>query len=225
MGTLYVIGTPIGNLEDVTLRALATLRQLDVLFCEDTRVTKRLLERYEIAVPLESYREQVHREKTVRVLELLRQGKRVGLVSDAGTPAISDPGSRLVRDVLAAEPDAVVVPIPGPSAIATALSASGFPADDFLFLGFPPHKKGRAAAFKEALSQSRTVVLYESPHRIEKALEAIHALDAERPLCVCRELTKMHETIYRGTATGVLAALRRTSEKGEFVIVISPKLH
>lgn len=223
MGTLFIIATPIGNLEDVTYRAVETLKSLDVLFCEDTRVTVRLLERYALRVPMDSYREEAHREKLERVLAHLREGKRVGLVSDAGTPAISDPGFRLVRDVLAAEPETTVVPIPGPSAVVTSLSVSGFPSDEFLFLGFPPHKKGRQSAFAEAMDQPRTVVLYESPHRIDKALVAIDALDPARTLCVGREITKIHETFYRGTAKEVAAQLEKTSSKGEFVIVIAPK--
>jgi len=220
MGTLFIIATPIGNLGDVTYRAIECLRGLDVLFCEDTRVSQRLLERYEIRVPLESYREEVHRQRLGRVLEFLREGKKVGFVSDAGTPGVSDPGSWLVREVLDAEPETAIVPIPGPSAVAAVLSASGFPSDEYVFLGFPPHKKGRQAFFREAMAQPRTAVIYESTHRIFKALEAIAALDPERRLCVGRELTKMHETLYRGKVAEVTAALQGTSSKGEFAIVI-----
>lgn len=219
---LYVIATPIGNLEDVTVRALATLRQLDVLLCEDTRVTKRLLDRYEIRVPYESYREEVHRARVGRIIERLRAGQKVGIVSDAGTPAVSDPGSWLVRDILAALPEAEIVPIPGPSAVTAAISVSGT-GDEFVFLGFPPHKKGRQSFFAAALAEPRAVVLYESTHRIEKALESIRELAPERRLVVCRELTKMHETIYRGKAAEVLEKLAATSAKGEFVIVIAPQ--
>ena len=221
MGTLSIIATPIGNLEDVTVRALATLRQVDLLLCEDTRVTRRLLDRYEIVVTTESYREEVHFQKVSRIVELLRQDKHVGLVSDAGTPGISDPGSRLVRDVLAQEPTVKVVPIPGPSAVTTALSASGFPSDAFVFLGFPPHKKGRSAFFTRAMAQELTTVLYESTHRIDKALDSINAADPARKLVVARELTKMFETFYRGTASEIKAQLEKTSSKGEFVIVIA----
>lgn len=223
MGTLSIIGTPIGNLEDVTVRALATIRQVDLLLCEDTRVTKRLLDRYEITVTTESYREEVHFQKVGRIVELLRQDKHVGLVSDAGTPGISDPGSRLVRDVLAAEPSVKVVPIPGPSAVTTALSASGFPSDAFVFLGFPPHKKGRASFFTKAMSQELTTVLYESTHRIDKALASIAEADPQRKLCVARELTKMFETFYRGTADEIIEKMKSTSSKGEFVIIIPAK--
>lgn len=221
MGTLYIIATPIGNLEDTTFRSIETLKKLDALFCEDTRVTGRLLERYGIRVPMQSYREDSHGQKLPKMLELLRDGKTVGLVSDAGTPAIADPGFRMVRDVLAAEPETAVIPIPGASAVAAALSISGLPSDEFTFLGFPPHKKGRNGFFKDALEQPRTVVLYESTHRIEKALESINEFAPERKLVVCRELTKMFETIYRGTAKEVMEKLAATSSKGEFVIVIA----
>lgn len=223
MGTLSVIATPIGNLEDVTVRALSTLRQVDLLLAEDTRVTGRLLERYDITVKMDSYREDQHFKKVSRVIELLRDGKHVGLVSDAGTPGIADPGSRLVRDVLAAAPETTVVPIPGPSAVATALSVSGFPADEFLFLGFPPHKKGRNSFFRDALESERTTVLYESTHRIDKALATIAEIAPDRKLCIGRELTKMHETFYRGTAAEVTEALANTSTKGEFVVIIEGK--
>jgi 16S rRNA (cytidine1402-2'-O)-methyltransferase len=220
MSTLYVIATPIGNLDDATFRSVETLKSLDLLFVEDTRVTGRLLERYGIKVPMQAYREDNHGLMLPKMLAALREGKTVGLVSDAGTPAIADPGFRLVRDVLAAEPDTKVIPIAGASAVATALSISGFSADQFTFMGFPPHKKGRNGFFKEAMEQPRTVVLYESTHRIEKALDAIYELAPERKIVVCRELTKMFETIYRGTAAEVKEQLAKTSSKGEYVIVI-----
>ncbi|MBI4457483.1 16S rRNA (cytidine(1402)-2'-O)-methyltransferase [Candidatus Uhrbacteria bacterium] len=220
---LSVIATPIGNLDDVSARALETLKSVDVLYCEDTRVTAKLLARYEIRVPLQSYREEVHRQKIGEIIALLADGKHVGLVSDAGTPGVSDPGSWLIRDILAAAPETIISPIPGPSAAVAALSISGFPGDEFVFLGFPPHKKGRAAFLKAAMQEPRSAVLYESTHRIEKALEALAEIDPARPLVVCRELTKMHETIYRGTAVLILERLKATSTKGEFVIVISRK--
>lgn len=222
-GTLYIIGTPIGNLDDASPRMRATLESLSLLMCEDTRVTAKLLARFDIRIPLDSYREEVHHVKMRHVIATLAEGKDVGLVSDAGTPAISDPGARLVSDALAALPDLKVVPVPGPSAVAAALSVSGFRADSFVFLGFPPHKKGRASWFKEAMEERRTAVLYESPHRIMKALDALAAEDPERRLCVCRELTKLHETVYRGIATEIMAALEKGSSKGEFVIVIDAK--
>lgn len=222
-GTLYIIATPIGNLEDISQRAREILGSVDLLLCEDTRVTRRLLSRYGIKVVTESYREQVHDKKVRRIADLLRSGKDVGLVSDAGTPSVSDPGGKLVHEVLIMEPDVRVVPIPGPSAVTAALSASGFSADKFVFLGFPPHKKGRARFFEEALGFPMTTVLYESPHRIMKALDAIEKLDTGRELCVARELTKIHETIYGGTAAEVREMIKNTSSKGEFVVVISRK--
>src|SRR3989338_4334211 len=179
MGTLYIIATPIGNLGDITYRAVETLKSLDLLLCEDTRVTRRLLDHYGITVTTESYREQVHFQKITRVAGLLREGKTIGIVSDAGTPGISDPGFRLVRDILQQAPDTKIVPMPGPSAVAAAVSVSGLPSDSFVFMGFPPH-------------------------------------------AVCRELTKMFETIYRGTAAEIMKQLDETSSKGEFVIVIGP---
>lgn len=219
-GTLFVIATPIGNLEDITFRAVETIRSLDILFCEDTRQTMRLLERYEIRLPLDSYREEVHAGKAARLIELLAEGKNVGLVSDAGTPAVSDPGSRLVAAVAERLPDAPIIPIPGPSAVAALVSVCGFGGDEFTFLGFPPHKKGRTAFLKDALESPRTVVLYESPHRVEKLLESLAELAPDRRLVIGRELTKIHETLYRGTPSEILDALRATSLKGEFAIAI-----
>lgn len=223
MGTLFVIATPIGNLEDITHRALRVIGELDVLLCEDTRVTRRLLERYGLSPRVMSYREQVHARIAHEVIGSLRDGANIGIVSDAGTPCVSDPGARLVRDAVAAVPELRVIPIPGPSAVTAAVSVSGFPADAFVFVGFPPHKKGRAAFFADALDQRRTAVMYESPHRIFKALEAIGNIDPARKLCVTRELTKMHETVYRGTAQEIADALGSTSAKGEFVIVMDAK--
>lgn len=223
MGTLYVVATPIGNLEDVTTRALSTLAGADLILCEDTRVTGRLLARYEIQAKMEPYREDLHFKILTRVVEQLQAGRKIALVSDAGTPAIADPGYRLVRDVLAQAPETTVVPIPGPSAVAAALSVSGMPSDQYVFLGFPPHKKGRQAFLKEAMTQERTTVLYESTHRIMKTLESIDELDPTRALVVGREITKMHETFYRGTAAEVMTAIGKTSDKGEFVVIISGK--
>jgi 16S rRNA (cytidine1402-2'-O)-methyltransferase len=223
-GTLYIIATPIGNLDDITPRALQTLKSVRLLLCEDTRVTRKLLSRFEISVPVESYREQNHAAKVTRVIELLHQGNDVGLTSDAGTPGVSDPGTRLVRDIIATDPEIRVVPIPGPSAVTAAVSAAGFPAMGFVFLGFPPHKKGRTGFFEYALNFDLPAVLFESPHRIMKALTAIAESAPERQLCVLRELTKIHETVYRGTAAQIIATLKQDNgERGEFVIVIEGK--
>jgi len=218
-GTLYIIATPIGNLDDISPRVLKTLRAVDLLLCEDTRVTRKLLNRFEISVQTESYREHNHEAKLGHVSELLEQGSDVGLVSDAGTPGVSDPGSRLIRDLLAENMNLNIVSIPGPSAVTAAVSIAGFPADSFTFLGFPPHKKGRNKFFQEAIEYPHPVVLYESPHRILKALKSISELAPDRRLCVSRELTKLYETTYRGTASEILGALGE-KPKGEFVIVI-----
>ncbi len=220
LGKLFVIATPIGNLSDITQRAVETIKTLDVLFCEDTRQTAKLLSRLEVRVPLDSYREQAHATKAAKIVAFLSEGKNIGLVSDAGTPGVSDPGSRLIEAVTEKLPEAVITPIPGPSAVVSLVSISGFPGDGFLFMGFPPHKKGRNAFVREALDSSRTTVLYESPHRISRLLNEIASLAPDRRLCVGRELTKMHETIYRGTAAEVTELLARTSAKGEFVMAI-----
>ncbi|MFH1047549.1 MAG: 16S rRNA (cytidine(1402)-2'-O)-methyltransferase [Patescibacteria group bacterium] len=221
-GILYIIATPIGNLADISPRALETLRSVSLLLCEDTRVTRKLLNRFEISAATESYREQNHELKLNRVLELLRQGSNVGLVSDAGTPGISDPGSRLVRDLLDDEPTLNVIAIPGPSAVVAAVSVAGFPADSFTFLGFPPHKKGRNTFFREAVEYPHPVVFYESPHRVGKALGSIHELSPDRHVCVIRELTKLYETTYRGTASDIIVQLG-DNPRGEFVVVIDRK--
>lgn len=223
MGRLFIIGTPIGNLEDISSRALSTLREVGLLLCEDTRVTRKLLSRYDIHVSVESYREQVHGAKLGQILGRLEAGQDIGLVSDAGTPCISDPGSRLVADILKQSPETEVIPIPGPSAVTTALSVSGFQADTFLFAGFPPHKKGRRGFFERVVDSPVTAVIYESPHRIGKALDSLEEMASDRMLCVGREMTKIHETFYRGTPRAVKEQLEQTSGKGEFVIVIAGK--
>ena len=217
---LYVIATPIGNLQDITLRALDILKSVDVILAEDTRITKRLLTHYEIEKPMVSYHQHSKLDKIDYVVELLSSGKNVALVTDAGTPGISDPGARLVEVVLERLPEVKIVPIPGPSAVATALSVSGFSFNRFTFLGFPPHKKGRETFFKEVALRDEVLVLYESTHRIEKFLTSLAAIMPERKMLVARELTKQFETLYRGTAESILKGLNSTSSKGEFVIVI-----
>ena len=181
MSTLYIIATPIGNLEDITLRAIRVLKEVDLILCEDTRVTKRLLDKYEINKPTMSYHAQSKLSKMEKIIALLEEGKNLALVSDAGTPTISDPGCLLVSQVRERFkiPKAVfgisveIIPIPGPSAVLSALSVSGFHTSEFLFLGFLPHKKGRETLFKEIAASKRTVVFYESPHRILKAVESL----------------------------------------------------
>ena len=224
MGKLYIIATPIGNLEDITLRALRIFKEVDLILCEDTRQTKKLLDRYEIKKPTLSYHQHSKMRKIDQIIELLRNGKNLALVSDAGTPGISDPGGKLVEEVLRTfGEEAEIIPIPGSSAVAVAASVSGFPTDKFLFLGFPPHKHGRAAFFKKIDTAEETVIFYESTHRILKSLEELRTTAGERRVAVCRELTKMFETIYRGTTSEVLEKLKAGTTKGEFVVVVGRK--
>jgi 16S rRNA (cytidine1402-2'-O)-methyltransferase len=220
-GTLYLVATPIGNLKDITLRALEVLRGVDLIVAEDTRRSRVLLEHYGIETPFgPSLYEGVGPERVERVLRFLDEGKDVALISDAGTPLIQDPGFVLVRR--AVEEGVKVVPIPGPTALIAALVASGFPTDRFVFEGVPPKGPGKRRAFLEALKEEeRTVVLYESPHRILKTLETLAEVMPQREICLARELTKVHEEFLRGTAEEVLARLKeRPSVKGEFVLVI-----
>ena len=224
MGKLYIIATPIGNLEDITFRAVRILKEVDFILCEDTRQTGKLLEKYEIKKPTLSYHQHSKLQKIEQIIDLLKNGKNLALVSDAGTPAISDPGGKLVEEVLLAFGDeAQIIPIPGPSAVAAAASVSGFPTDKFLFLGFPPHKKGRNKFFQKIADTEETVIFYESTHRILKSLDELRAAVGERQVAVCRELTKMFETIYRGTVSEVILKLKSDTTKGEFAVVVRAK--
>ena len=230
MTTLFVVGTPIGNLEDITLRALRVLKEVDLILCEDTRVTRNLLAKYEIATPTMSYHARSELSKTDKIIEMLSEGKNLALVSDAGTPGISDPGIELVRAVRSALPEVSVVAIPGPSALASALSIAGVPAADFLFLGFFPHKKGRETLFREICASERAVVFYESPHRILKTLESLRGHFEkmempERKISIARELTKIYEEVLSGTPAELLALFEKNAEKvrGEFVVIVSPR--
>jgi len=224
---LYIVGTPIGNLEDITLRALRVLREADTILCEDTRVTRKLLARFELTKPLMSYHAHSGDAKYDKIVALLEEGQALALVTDAGTPGISDPGARLVTTVRDYFGDDVAIEaVPGPSAVTAALSIAGVPADTFTFLGFPPHKKGRETFFDTVVRVSGTVVFYESPHRIVKALTALTArLDEGRTVAVVRELTKLHEEVTRGTSSDVLAYFVEHSNavRGEFVVVIGPE--
>ena len=223
MSHLFIVATPIGNLEDISFRAVRILQEADLILCEDTRVTKKLLDRYDIKKPLQSYHQHSKLAKIERIMDMLAEGKNLALVSDAGTPGISDPGGLLVEAVVKRFGDEVtIVPIPGANAALAALSVSGFPTDRFIFLGFPPHKKGRKTFFEEAVIMRETAVLYESKHRIEKALTALAEYAKERRIVVARELTKQFETVYRGTPGECLAGLKADDMRGEFVIVISP---
>jgi len=219
---LYIIATPIGNLSDISTRALSTLAEVDFVLCEDTRVTKKLLNSYEIDTPTISYHQHSKPKKVKEIIGLLEEGKTLALVTDAGTPGISDPGGKLVEEVVVHFGDELkIVPIPGPSAVMTALSASGFPADRFVFLGFPPHKKGRNKFFDMMALQGHTTIIFESTHRIIKTLNEIDKRLPNKKIIVGRELTKIYETIYRGTTSKVINQIEDSSKKGEFVIVIS----
>lgn len=224
MSTLYIVATPIGNMEDITLRALRILKEVDLILCEDTRVTKNLLARYDIDKPTMSYHAQSKLSKAEKIFELLEEGKNIALVSDAGTPTISDPGVLLVAQVLERFGDDVaIVPIPGPSALVAALSAAGVSVAEFTFLGFLPHKKGRETLFKEIAASSRVMVFYESPHRIMKTLDALkRSCGEDRRIVIARELTKIHEEFVRGTVAQAEAHFITNPDRvrGEFVVIV-----
>ncbi len=221
-GTLYIVATPIGNLQDLSPRALATLRLASLVLAEDTRVAKILLAHFEIHTPVERFDAHADRLSVAKIIKRLSQGEELALVTDAGTPAISDPGSWLVAEAVQELGNELkVIPIAGPSAVTAALSVSGFNSDIFTFFGFPPHKKGRTARLKEIAETVHTVVFFESPHRIEKTLLELCAICPLRQAAVCRELTKMFETIERGTIRE-LSASGRIRAQGEFVVVLGP---
>jgi len=225
LNMLSIIATPIGNLEDITLRAINVLSNADLILAEDTRVTRVLLDRYNIKKDVLSYHQHSGFKKIDHILELLKSGKNLALVTDAGTPGISDPGGYLISEALKAIPDLKIVPIPGPNAAIAALSISGFPADEFVFLGFPPHKKGRQTFFKRISEIESTIVFYESKHRILKTLEQLSSVSkiGDRELVIAREITKQFETIYRGKLEDVSMKLKKDNILGEFVIVINKK--
>lgn len=220
----YVVATPIGNLGDITLRALEVLKSVDVVVAEDTRVTKKLLTHFNIQVQTISYREQVHEAMTRKILKLLSEGKSLAFVTDAGTPGVSDPGTRLVHEIRAN--DFPIAPIPGSSAITTAISISGVNMANFVFLGFPPAKKGREKFFSEHFSDfNYPIVLYESPHRIDKTLANLNKNDKNiAKVQVFRELTKKFEEFFEGSIADVRAELLNNSKKsrGEFVLIVVP---
>lgn len=223
MGKLYIVATPIGNLKDITLRALEVLRAVDVILCEDTRVTSKLLNHYKIKKPLLSFHEHSRPRRFAEVAQLLEQGKNLALVVDAGTPGVSDPASKLVNNLLGGltSQQVEIITIPGPSALTAAASVSGFNTDQFLFLGFPPHKKGRKKFFQRVAKSAWTVVLYESPHRLLKTLRELRdAIGGSRRIIAAAELTKMFEHVYRGSLEEVLSELQDKKILGEWVIVI-----
>ncbi len=224
MSKFYVIATPIGNMGDITLRAIETLKSVDLILCEDTRETKKILNKYNINKPTMSYHAQSKLAKTDKIFELLKEGKDLALVSDAGTPGISDPGAMLVSLIKSHLSHGVdVIPIPGASAVITALSASGLPTHEFTFLGFLPHKKGRETLFKEIATSKRTMVFYESPHRILKTLESLIKFCPNKKVCIARELTKIYEEFKTGTPAEVLEYLTQNKEKqrGEFTVIVA----
>jgi len=228
MSVLYIVATPIGNLEDITKRALRILEEVDFVLCEDTRVTRKLLNNYKIKTATISYHQHSGAPKVDKILELLKTGKNLALVTDAGTPGISDPGAFLVTAVRQqlADVDISIVSVPGASALTSALSLAGIGFDHFLFLGFLPHKKGRQSVLKEIFASEHPVAIYESKHRIVKLLEELTKMSGELSLplevSVARELTKMYESFYRGTPAEILAQLQSDANnlKGEFVVLI-----
>lgn len=220
-GTLYVVATPIGNLEDLTFRAVRVLREVDLIACEDTRQTRKLLDHFEIAKPAVSYHEHNEQARSAELLAFLLAGKTVALVSDAGTPLIADPGYRLVAK--ARDAGVAVVPLPGACAAIAALSASGLPTDSFLFYGFLPARSGQRRKTLESFQAiDMSLVLYEAPHRILETLEDIQAVLGQRRVMLARELTKIHEEFLRGTPAELLPMLRRREViRGEFTVIIA----
>ena len=225
-GRFSIVATPIGNLADITYRAIQTLKDCDTIACEDTRVTSKLLARYDIKKPLLIFHAQSGKLSSERILQQLGEGLHVALVTDAGTPGISDPGNELVRIVRDRLHDAVTIEtIPGASALTGALAIAGVDSHQFVFLGFLPHKKGRQTLFKEIAQEERAVVFYESPHRIMKALESLaQSLPVERKVVILREITKLHESVVEGSAQEVLEHFQKNSTqvRGEFVVVVAP---
>ena len=222
-GKLYIIATPIGNLKDITFRAVEILKEVDVIACEDTRVSRRLLDAYDITNRVISYHQHSKDAKVDNIISYLQDGKSVGVITDAGTPGISDPGNKLVSLVYQKLPDCQIIPIPGSSAVIAALSVSGLPTDRYVFFGFMPHKKGKQTMIKQILDNEYTCVFYESSHRIMKTLDMFKNMmppGAKKQIVVARELTKKFETIYRGNIEQIINNLNQDTTKGEFVVVI-----
>ena len=232
MSVLYIVATPIGNLEDISLRALKILKEVDLILCEDTRVTKKLLDHYGIKTPILSYHQHSKLQKIEYILELLKEDKNLALVSDAGTPGISDPGGKLISLAIKQCNNLTIVPVPGPSAVTCAASIAGFGMDKFLFLGFPPKKRKRKKFFEEVINSKYPVIFYESPYRIIKTLKELSSLFVQirgqisenSRVVVCRELTKKFETIYRGKIDEVIKEIEKDKIKGEFVVIVEADL-
>lgn len=219
-GILYIVATPIGNLEDITLRALRILKEADMVACEDTRVTRKLLNHYNIETQAIVYHQHTKDDKIQKIIEEILAGKNVALVTDAGTPGVSDPGNILVAEAIAN--DIVVLPIPGASALASIISVAGIDMQQFTFLGFPPHKKGRETYFKKVAALEIPIIYYESPHRVIKNLEMLQRFAPEKKIILGRELTKMFEQVVRGSIAEVLEYFTENpiKIKGEFVIIV-----
>ncbi len=219
---LYIVPTPVGNLEDITLRALRVLKEADLILAEDTRTSSVLLKHYDIHRPLQSYHKFNEHKAVDMLVERLKGGETMALVSDAGTPGISDPGFLLARECVRAGVE--VQCLPGATAFVPALVASGLPCDKFVFEGFLPQKKGRMTRLQQLSTEDRTIVLYESPYRVVKTLEQLaEVMGPDRQVAVCREISKVHEQTVRGTLSEALAHFREHTPKGEFVIIIGQK--
>jgi len=217
-GQLFVVGTPIGNLEDITHRAISTLKSVDIILAEDTRNSKKLLNAHKIETKMISYHEHSSEKEIEKIIDLLLKGKDLALISDAGTPTISDPGYGLIRDCI--KHDIIIVPIPGVSAITAAMSVSGLPSDSFTFIGFLPQKKGRLKKIEQLNNIENTVILFESPYRLEKTLNQLLENLGNRPVVVGRELTKLYEEVIRGNLSEVIKYFSKSKVKGEIVIMI-----
>ncbi|MBI2023714.1 16S rRNA (cytidine(1402)-2'-O)-methyltransferase [Candidatus Giovannonibacteria bacterium] len=220
MSKLFIVATPIGNLNDITLRALEVLRSADVVLAEDTRMAKKLLSHFDVQKAVMSYHKFSGKGAEEKVLELLEEGKNIALVTDAGTPGISDPGYWLVKKAAAA--GFAVVPVPGASSLSAIISVSDIDLSRFSFLGFPPHKKGRQTFFREVAASSIPVVIFESPHRILKTLKELESVAGDRYVNIGRELTKIYEEIFRGKISEAITHFTGEKERGEFVIVLDP---
>ena len=220
-GCLYIVGTPIGNLEDITLRALRILKEVDLIACEDTRHTQKLLNHYDIRKTLVSYHEHNEMTRSSELLIQLEQGAKIALVSDAGMPLVSDPGYRLVT--LCVRHKIPVVPIPGPSAMLAALSAAGLPNEEFLFVGFLPARSGERRRMLERLRiEERTMIFYEAPHRVAESIADAQEILGDRPACIAREVTKLHEEFLRGRLSELAASLERQPARGEITLLLGP---
>ncbi len=217
-GKLFIVSTPIGNLSDISLRAIETLKSVDFIAAEDTRTSSVLLKHFAISKPMMSFHSYSDPGRSREIVGRILEGSSAALITDAGTPGISDPGYTLVRDAVECEIE--VVPIPGPTAFVTALSASGLRTDRFLFEGFLPLKKGRQTRLRLLSSETRTIVLYESPHRIDKTLKELKTYFGDRRCVVAREVTKLHESFYRGTLSQIPNLIGASERRGEFVIIV-----